>query len=423
MRDIALYIKLYLDELWFITTEMAPYLLLGFLFAGILYLLFPKNKVKKYMGRNRRGAVVNASLLGVPLPLCSCGVIPTGLSFYKNGASRGSTVSFLISTPQTGIDSIMVTYSLLGLPFALLRPVIALFTGIGGGLITNQITRNEKNDDFEETLNNRNLAPGLFPKIKQMFRYAFVEFLQDIMGWLVVGLMIAALMAVIIPDNFFAGQTSNNFLEMIIVLVAAIPVYICATASVPVAAILMLKGLSPGAALVLLMAGPATNAATITMIARVLGRKALGGYLISIIGGALIFGTIINNLLPAEWFAVPENMMNHDHNMLPLWLGYISATLLIVLIINGYIQKLLQSRKIKFESNNIKVDMMNITTINVTGMTCNHCKASVENGALSIEGVESANADIKSGELILKGNSFDLSRIKEKIESLGYRTK
>ncbi len=423
MRDILSYIKIFLDELWFITAEMSPYLLLGFLFAGILYLLFPKNKVKKYMGRNRRGAVINASLLGVPLPLCSCGVIPTGLSFYKNGASRGSTVSFLISTPQTGIDSIMVTYSLLGLPFAILRPLIALFTGIGGGLITNRITRKEKDQDIASDGQNQNLPPGLFPKIKQMFRYAFVEFLQDIMGWLVVGLMIAALMAVLIPDDFFAGKTNNDFLEMLIVLIAAIPVYICATASVPVAAILMLKGLSPGAALVLLMAGPATNAATITMIARVLGRKALSSYLISIIGGALIFGTIINNFLPGEWFLVPQHIMNHDHEILPPWLSYISAASLIVLIINGYIQKLLQSRKIRSVNENGIVNMKNITKIYVTGMTCNHCKANVENGALSIDGVEFANADIKSGEVKLEGNSFDLSLIKEKIESLGYRVK
>ena len=119
------YILEFLGDLYFITTEMSPYLILGFIFAGILYLLFPKNRVKKYMGAHRKGAVVNASILGIPLPLCSCGVIPTGLSFYKNGASRGSTVSFLISTPQTGIDSILVTYSMLGLPFAIIRPIFS----------------------------------------------------------------------------------------------------------------------------------------------------------------------------------------------------------------------------------------------------------------------------------------------------------
>ncbi len=423
MKEVLIFIKHFLDELWFITAEMSPYLLLGFLFAGILYLLFPKNKVKKYMGKNRRGAIVNASILGIPLPLCSCGVIPTGLSFYRNGASKGSTVSFLISTPQTGVDSIMVTYSLLGLPFAILRPLIALFTGIGGGLLTNRITRKDKEDDREAESNNQKLPSGFFPKIKEMFRYAFVEFLQDIMGWLLIGLMIAALMAVVIPDDFFAGKVSNDFLEMLIVLVAAIPVYICATASVPVAAILMLKGLSPGAALVLLMAGPATNAATITMIAKVLGKKALYSYLISIIGGALIFGTLINKLLPIEWFRIPEHVMNHEHNILPPWLSYIAAISLLLLIINGYIQRKIQSRKNTSENLTTDVNMDNIKKITVTGMTCNHCKSSIENASMSIEGVESADADLKSGELTLKGKLFDLSQLKEKIESLGYSVK
>ncbi|MDZ7739466.1 MAG: permease [Bacteroidales bacterium] len=196
----------FLDELYFITTEMAPYLLLGFLFAGILYLLFPKKRVRQYMGRNKNRAVINASILGIPLPLCSCGVIPTGLSFYRNGASKGSTVSFLISTPQTGIDSILVTYSLLGLPFAIIRPIVALFTGISGGFLANSLTRNEKEEETAGNENNKPLPKGLFPKIRKMLNYAFVEFLQDIMGWLVIGLLLAALMAILIPDNFFAGS-------------------------------------------------------------------------------------------------------------------------------------------------------------------------------------------------------------------------
>jgi uncharacterized membrane protein YraQ (UPF0718 family)/copper chaperone CopZ len=423
MNEIGTYIVKFLDELWFITGEMSPYLLLGFLFAGILFLLFPKNKVKRYMGKNRRGAVLNASLLGVPLPLCSCGVIPTGLSFYKNGASKGSTVSFLISTPQTGIDSMLVTYSLLGLPFALIRPIVALFTGVGGGMLTNRITRNEKEEDQDKNASKSELPKGLFPKIKIMFRYAFVEFLQDIMGWLIIGLLIAALIAVVVPDDFFAGKTSNDLLEMVIILIAAIPVYICATASVPVAAVLILKGLSPGAALVLLMAGPATNAATITMIGRVMGRKSLMGYLASIISGALIFGYIINNFLPASWFILPEHLMTHDHEMLPAWLMYGSAIVLIGLIINGYIQKFLTTARLRSDTNNTINNMKNITRINVTGMTCNHCKANVENGILSIAGVENVTADITSGEVIIEGNAPELSLLTSKVESLGYSVK
>ncbi|MBS0012116.1 MAG: permease [Bacteroidales bacterium] len=413
------YIRDFFNELYYITTEMAPYLLLGFFFAGILYMLFPKKKVRKYMGRNKNSAVVNASLLGVPLPLCSCGVIPTGLSFYRNGASRGSTVSFLISTPQTGIDSILVTYSMLGLPFALIRPFVALLTGISGGLLTNRLTRKEKETEISETANNNTVPRGFFPKLKAMFRYAFVEFLQDIMGWLIVGLMIAALIAVFIPDDFFAGRAGNDILEMLVILVAAIPVYICATASVPIAAVLMLKGLSPGAALVLLMAGPATNAATITMIAKVMGRKSLVSYLISIISGALVFGFLINTLLPESWFTLPHHMMSHDHQILPEWLSIGSAIFLALLIINGYMKKFFGNKKGE-KTVEAPADTAGIIAMNVKGMTCNHCKQNVENAASSVEGVESVNVDLAGGSLTVSGKDYDLDKIKSNIRAVGY---
>jgi len=413
------YVRDFLNELYFITTEMAPYLMLGFFFAGILYLLFPKKRIRQYMGRNRNGAVVNASILGIPLPLCSCGVIPTGLSFYRNGASRGSTVSFLISTPQTGIDSILVTYSMLGLPFALIRPFVALVTGISGGLLTNRITRKEKEEQVIETGNNNSLPSGFFPRMKAMFRYAFVEFLQDIMGWLIIGLLIAALIAVFIPDDFFAGLARNDILEMLIILIAAIPVYICATASVPIAAVLILKGLSPGAALVLLMAGPATNAATITMIGKVMGRKSLVSYLLSIISGALIFGILINTFLPERWFVLPQHMMSHDHEMLPAWLSIGSAIILVLLIINGYMKKFFGKKKVK-TTGTPPGNLQGVITMNVKGMTCNHCKQNVENAAASVEGVESATANLSKGILSVRGKDYDLDKIRSNIRAVGY---
>jgi len=415
-----IYIKEFLNELYFITTEMAPYLLIGFIFAGILYLLFPKNKVRRYMGRNRNGAVVNASILGIPLPLCSCGVIPTGLSFYRNGASRGSTVSFLISTPQTGIDSILVTYSMLGLPFALIRPLVALFTGISGGLVTNRLTRKEEYDESNSIATNEKLPYGFFPKIKAMLKYAFVEFLQDIMGWLIIGLLLAALFSVFIPDNFFAGKASNDILELFVILLAAIPIYVCATASVPIAAVLMLKGLSPGAALVLLMAGPATNVATITMIARVMGRKSLMGYLSTIIGGALLFGFLINTFLPEKWFIVPGHMMSHEHEILPAWLSAGSAVLLVLLIINGYMKKFFGKKTNVKNENTLSSDVL---TLGVRGMTCNHCKKSVEDAASSVEGVDSAIVDLAKGKVSIKGSDYDIEKIKSGIEDAGYSCK
>ncbi len=422
------YINNFFSELLFILTEMAPYLLLGFIFAGLLHLLFPKKKIRKYMGQNNFRSILNASLLGVPLPLCSCGVIPTGISFYKHGASKASTVSFLISTPQTGVDSIFVTYSLLGLPFAIIRPIVAFVTGLFGGLITKKIDSSSEEVQPGNGENDNEMPKGVFPKIREMFRYSFIEFLQDISNWLIIGLLIAALISVFVPDDFFADKMPNNFVGMLLILVIAIPVYICATASVPVAAVLMLKGLSPGAALVLLMAGPATNAATITMIAKVLGKKSLIGYLGAIITGAMLSGLFIDNFLPPDWFRLSEHFghMNHNHEMLPMWLKTGSAILLSLLILNGYLQKYLKSRRMNLEAKahiGQMFDSDNITTIYVGGMTCNHCKENVENSIKSVKGVDEVAVDLTTGKVNIRGKSFDMHKIRTGIKSIGYKVK
>ncbi len=417
------YIEGFGRELFFILSEMAPYLLLGFAFAGILHLLFPKKRVRKYMGQNTFKSVFNAALLGVPLPLCSCGVIPTGISFYKHGASKASTVSFLISTPQTGVDSIFVTYSMLGLPFAVIRPIVAFITGLFGGVVTKKIDPQRDDQVMQNNESNDEMPSGIFPKIKEMFRYSFLEFLQDISNWLVIGLLIAAFISVIVPDDFFAGRIPNHIVGMIAILIVSIPVYICATASVPVAAVLMLKGLSPGAALVLLMAGPATNAATITLIGKVLGKKSLIGYLGAIITGALLSGLIIDYLLPSSWFIISEHFghMAQDHSMLPGWLKIGSAVTLTLLIINGYFQKYLNSRQMStIEPAAEGFAAKNINTIIVGGMTCNHCKANVENSVKSAPGVEDVSVDLATGKVNITGESIDLDEIKTGIESIGY---
>lgn len=426
MKEIIL---TFMADLVGIINEMSPYLMLGFLFAGILHVFFPKERVSQYMGGNNKSSVINASLLGIPLPLCSCGVIPTGISFYKHGASKGSTVSFLISTPQTGIDSILVTYSLLGLPFALIRPVIALITGIMGGIVTNRMGKNSKvvsSDGFLTEEASTVPAAGN-NRFIEVFRYAFVEFLQDISKYLVIGLLIAAAISVAVPDDFFTSFIGNDFLSMLVILVAAIPVYVCATASVPIAAILIMKGLSPGAALVLLMAGPATNAATITLINKVLGFRSLFSYLLTIIAGALAFGTIINHLLPQSWFLPPgmaSHGMEHTHSFLPEWLKIVSSVLLVLLIIHGYLQKMNTSRRVSRdkENKNSETNMENMISkkILVKGMTCNHCKQNVENSIKKVDGIENVEVDLSTGKVIIFGKQIDLTKIKSGIESIGY---
>ena len=419
------FVREFLLALADLTMEMAPYLLLGFLFAGILYVWFPKKKVYKYLGKPNSASVINAALIGIPLPLCSCGVIPTGISFYNSGASKGSSVSFLISTPQTGVDSIMITYSLLGLPMAIIKPFIALFTGFFGGFMTNKFGRNDHKKD-KERQNNVDINDQADRSLPGMLRYAFVEFLEDIAKWLAIGLLLAALIEVLVPESFFTAYLGNEYLEMLVIMIAAIPLYVCATGSVPIAAILMLKGLSPGAAIVFLMAGPATNAATMTVIGNVFGRRTLIIYLASIVIGAYFFGTIVNEFMPREWFLNPVAIIHggeHAHGILPQWLKIGSSILLAGLIANALYNKYLShyfKRKTKAADIKIHPVMKNIE-IKVKGMTCKHCKATVETNVAALDGIEHAEANLVTEKVTLSGENIDLEKVREKVESLGYK--
>ncbi len=415
-------VKLYIGELVRLVNEMAPYLLLGFLFAGILRVFFPQRIIARYMGKRNFRSVLNASLLGVPMPLCSCGVLPTGIGFYKNGASRGSTISFMISTPQTGVDSILATYSLLGLPLAIIRPVVALLTGVFGGVMGNRADRNgreEKPKVLPEELNYDR-------SVKELFRYGFIELLQDISKWLIIGMLMAALLSVLIPGDFFTRSISSEYLAMFLMLLASVPLYICATGSIPIAAVLLMKGLSPGAALVLLMAGPATNIATMAVIGNAMGKKSLWIYLATIIGGALFFGTMINELVPREWImnSIPLNLHGEMHEHPAGWLQWISSAVLVLLIINGYIMKYLSRRKNRMKDEKKSEQMKsNIHKFRVEGMTCNHCKASVENGLRNDPSISEVLADPDMNTVTIQAETLTDSNIRETIEGLGYSFK
>lgn len=413
------YVIKYFNVLFELTAEMAPYLLLGFLFAGLLKVFLPQNLMSKYLGKTTTKSVVNASLLGIPLPLCSCGVLPAGISIYKNGASKGAAVSFLTSTPQTGVDSLLVTWSMLGLPFALTRPIAALFTGVTGGVLVNKLEKEKHFDNSHEKFK------AVKPKrsVKTVLEYAFVEMMADIAKWLVIGLMIAALISVLIPDNFFKDFQITGILGMLVILVASIPLYICATSSVPIAAVLLLKGISPGALLVFLMAGPATNAATMAVIGKNMGNKTLWIYLTSLVVGSLLFGLVIDYFLPANWFLPligTEHM--HEHGFLPYWFEVASAIVLILLILNSFILQYKEKMESKKHQTNMPQFSMDMPTmvIGVEGMTCEHCKAKVENGLRSQDNITNAIADTEKNTVVLYGNNIDVNKIGESVKDLGY---
>lgn len=307
-----------------LVAESAPYLLIGFALAGVLKAIVPEDKVYKHLGEDRFKSVTLASLFGIPLPLCSCSVLPVATSLRRSGASKGATTSFLISTPETGLDSIGITYALLDPIMTVARPLGAFATAVFTGSVVNFFVRRGWDNGSEATLaETQHLSPddhqhdhdhdavytpggvgrrSLREVARDSMAYAFGPLLDDLTGWLVIGLLVSGLIAILVPDDFFGSVIPAGFVSSVLMLLIGTPMYICAAAATPVAATLIAKGLDPGAALVLLLVGPATNATTIAIIARLLGRRVLVLHLIGVTGSALLLGLLINFVY--SYFAV-----------------------------------------------------------------------------------------------------------------------
>lgn len=408
--------------------EMSPYLLLGFLLAGLMHAFIPNDLYQRYLGGRSFRSVIHAALLGIPLPLCSCGVIPTAMSLYRQGASKGACVSFLIATPQTGVDSIIATYSLMGLPFALIRPLAALVTSLLGGQLVNSFAP-DNGGNHTSTEGKVNPTHRTFmQKMGAALHYAFIEMMQDIGRWLLMGLVIAGLITAFVPDSFFALFADNTMLSILLVLLCAIPMYLCATGSIPIAVALMLKGLSPGTALVLLMAGPAVNVASILVIQKVLGRRTLLLYLISIISGAIMFALSIDYLLPREWFTSHLEAMRTCCHESPSYFQIGCSLLLLILLANALIHRHIPQGNDK-DKNCLHTDRCACQqtgtdnrprVIYVHGMSCNHCRSNVEKVVSSIPEVESVSVDLPTGKTLIIGNP-DMETVCRAIESIGFQ--
>lgn len=401
-----------------IFNEMSVYLLLGFLFAGILHVLVPQHLFSKYLSKNNWVSVLYATLFGIPLPLCSCGVIPTAMALYKEGASKGATVAFLIATPQTGVDSIIATYSLMGLPFAIIRPVTALFTSLFSGLVTNAFTANESIPVATKQINNKPQEEISFTnKIKKALKYGYVEMMADIGKMLMFGLIVAGLIAYFVPDNFFTIFGNNTLLTMLLVLLVSIPMYVCATGSIPIAIALMMKGMSPGTALVLLMAGPAANVASMLVIGKVLGKKTFVLYLITLIIGAITSGLIIDNFLPASWFDVSNFTMAAHHDGHFCSFKVLCSCILLLLLINAMI---LHRHKEKAET----ATSTNTETISfkIGGMRCHNCKNNATKAISKLSSVKEVTINLNDGIACVKGNPTD-EEIKKAVEDIGFEFK
>lgn len=390
-----------IDSLLFMLNEMSPYILLGFLIAGVMHAFIPQQTFARHLSGKGWKSVVKSALIGVPLPLCSCGVLPTAIAMRRNGASRAASTSFLVATPQTGVDSIAATWSLLGPAFAVVRPVAALVTAIGGGLAVGKSESDEDDIvrsaqqcalDEKEADKKKNCSSKLISALK----YGYVDLVASIGGWLTAGLVIAALITVYVPEEFFSILGKTPILSMIAVLVIAVPMYVCATGSIPIAMSLVMKGLSPGTALVLLMAGPAANFASFTLISREMGKKAASIYLLSIIIGAMAFGLAIDYLLPKGWFDISGMRdaccggAHHGFSLFSTLCSAILVSLLGIAIIRRFYHK-----------HNITSEMTKEYI--VKGMNCPHCQAAVAKSISGVEGVEAVDVDLKTGRTVVQG--------------------
>jgi len=420
---------------------MAYYLVIGLFFAGLLHVFFSAELVTKHIGKNSISSVIKASLLGVPLPLCSCGVIPTAVFLRKSGASTGAVASFLISTPQTGIDSIIATYGMLGLPLAIYRPIAAFLSGIFGGTLISKTVKNEltenlgtaniscsskdsscgcsHNHSHNNTLNEaKNKPTTIRGKIKRLFSYAFIEMLDDIAIHLVIGIIIAALINQLIPDTFFVKYGLTSGLPAMLLMVAiGLPMYICSTSSIPIAITLMMKGFSPGAAFVFLFAGPVTNAASISVLIKTLGKKVTALYIFSVTVMAIVFGLLFDFITGGS-YALPSTVAHISHGSTSEILKLIIAAIFLLLLIRSIGNRIYQ-KYFKKETATIMNEHRDLT-IQVSGMSCNHCANSIIKMVSQLEGVEDVDVNLSTKSVRIRGNDFDQDDIKHTIKELGY---
>jgi uncharacterized membrane protein YraQ (UPF0718 family) len=293
-------IKLFIDNFIVLASDMGIYIIIGVLIAGVLKQIIPEDFVSKHLGNSTIGSVIKASLFGTPLPLCSCGVIPFASSLKKEGASSGAVMSFLISTPITGVDSIAATYSYFGWVFTTYRVVTSVIIAIVAGVLQNLFGENNI-EKIETQGKNSCCASGNCQaeskkrfSIKQMIKYGIFEIFRDFAKPLFFGLLIGAAITTFVPKEFISAFGENRLLSYLLILAVAMPLYVCATASLPIAASLIAGGLSGGAAFIFLSAGPATNSVTMGVVLKSLGKKALIIYLGTIGLFSILSGYILD---------------------------------------------------------------------------------------------------------------------------------
>ncbi|MBU1043967.1 MAG: permease [Candidatus Omnitrophica bacterium] len=383
--------------------EMAPYLLFGMCMAGLLHVFLGKDLITEHLGKPGIWSVIKATMLGVPLPVCSCGVVPIASSLEKEGAHKSSILAFLVSTPTTGVDSIFATYSLLGPMFALFRPLAAIISGITLG-VADYIVEG-KSIKQKESPKHEHPPIHIIFKWKEFLKYSFHEIPQDIGQALIIGIAIGGAISAFIPQSFFERFFFFP-VDFLVALLIGIPLYVCSTGSIPVAVSLIQKGFSPGAGLVFLIAGPATNAVTLSFVRSKMGKVSFYLYLFNIIIVATLLGLLFNFLTASG--GMDTSFLNGAGQMLPINLRIVSGLILFILVANGLIRQ--KTCKIKG-----KPDIVFF----VPDIHCKQCAMTIKSALDKLEGINTIIVDTQHKTVNIFGQP-DKQKVIAIIKKAGY---
>jgi len=395
----------YINEVINFFIELAPYFILGLFVVGILKNFIKQEFIKKHLANNDLKTIVKSSIIGVPLPLCSCSVLPTAKYFKNNGASNSAVTSFLISTPTTGIDSILLSYGMMGPLFGIYRPIASFVSGLFGGYAIKLLGEDKKVEREYIKEKKEKLKPSIL--IKNTLYYGFVEFVDELSINLIIGVLIASLISTFFPKELFESFLFTNlFISYIVMIILGLPMYVCATTSIPIALAFITKGVSPGAAFVFLTAGPISNIAAWLIVKEIIGKKNFIIYIVYVFISSILSGYILDLLFNVLNYPLPiQNNIDHEHNAFKF-----SAFVLLFLLLAS-----IYRLKIKPIFNN---EYKNLSKIKVKGMSCSRCENSI------IEQAKTEGIDIKAS--AIKGYVYfdakdNLNIIKDSILKAGYK--
>jgi len=352
MNELLIVVSKVLLASWSVLLESAPFVLLGFFIAGVLKAFVPDDFVATHLGGGGFSSIIKASLFGIPIPLCSCGVLPAAAGLKKQGSGNGPVAAFLISTPETGVDSIAVSWALLDPLMTVIRPVVALFMAIATGIAVSFAGKQSASEvaaDLDKSgesacasscccSHKKQEKLTVAGKFREGMSFAFGDLLNDVGLWLFIGILLSGLISVFVSTEVVSRYLSNEYLSMLVMFIVSIPLYVCATASTPIVAALALKGISPGAALVFLLAGPATNAASLPVIFRMLGRKSAFIYLASIVLISLLAGVLVNDLYSYLGYDIMHWVSKGAHEEGGI-LSIAASVLLLLLVVKSLLPK------------------------------------------------------------------------------------